>query len=131
MRTGQNKVNGQRKQVRVNLDRAIIVKLTNGTSIQARLVNLSMGGLAIRYPAAGELGAELGLIFQLPQENSLATISTKGIVRHCHVHHEDFITGVEFSALSEEDTQRIAKFLSTRLGNRQPSGLFVSHRHQG
>lgn len=124
-------MNGQRKQARINLDRAIIVKLTNGSSIQARLVNLSLGGLAIRYPAAGEPGAELGLIFQLPEENSLATISTKGVVRHYHVHHEDFITGIEFTALKEEDTQRIAKFLNTRLGNRQPNGLVVSHRHQG
>ena len=123
-------MNGQRKQLRVTLDRAIVVKLSNGESIQARLVNLSMGGLAIRYPAAGEIGAELGLIFQLPDEDALATISTRGIVRHCHVHHQDFITGIEFIQLAEADSRRIAKFISARLGSRQPNGFTVGHRHQ-
>ena len=123
-------MNGQRKQFRVNVDRAIVIKLSSGKTIQARLINLSTGGLAIRYPAAGEIGAELGLIFQLPEENSLATINTSGIVRHSHVYHEDFITGIEFTQLNEADTQRIAKFLNARLGSRQPSGFVVSHRHQ-
>ena len=123
-------MNGQRKQFRVNVDRAIVVKLSSGKSIQARLINLSTSGLAIRYPAAGELSAELGLIFQLPEDNTLATIITKGIVRHSHVHHEDFITGIEFTQLNENDTKRIANFLNARLGTRQHSGFVVSHRHQ-
>ena len=127
----RNKVNGQRNQFRANVDRAIVIKLSNGKSIQARLINLSTSGLAIRYPAAGEIGAELGLIFQLPEENNLVTICSKGIVRHSHVFHEDFITGIEFLNLNEADTQRIAKFLNARLGTKHPTGIVVSHRHRG
>ena len=124
-------MNGQRKLFRANVDRAIVVKLSSGKSIQARLINLSTGGLAIRYPAAGEIGAELGLIFQLPEENHLVTISIKGIVRHSHVYHEDFITGIEFMNLNEADTQHIAKFLNARLSSKKPTGFVVNHRHQG
>ena len=120
----------QRNQIRVNLDRAIVIKLSNGKSIRARLINLSMGGLAIRYPAAGEIGAELGLIFQIPEHEDTITIRTTGIVRHSHVHHEDFVTGIEFIQLSEEDTKHIANFIKTKLGSRQPSGFAVSHRHK-
>ena len=123
-------VNGQRKSVRVNVDRAIVIKLSSGSHIQARLINLSLGGLAIRYPAPGEIGAELGLLFQLPEEKSLATINTKGLVRHSHIYHEDFITGIEFVALSEEHATLIAKFLNARMSSRQPTGFVVSHRHQ-
>lgn len=120
----------QRKQARVNVDRPIVIKLSNGDSIKARMINLSIGGLAIRYPAAGETGAKLGLLFQITAQQETVTINTKGIVRHSHVHHEDFITGIEFIALSEEDAKHIANFINSKLGTRQPSGFVVSHRHQ-
>lgn len=120
----------QRKEVRVNTDRTITVTLSSGQRIHARLVNLSIGGLAIRYPAPGEIGAQLGLMFQLPGADDLTTITVQGIVRHSHVYHEDFITGVEFSGLAEESLNIISRFIETRRENKGGSGLRVSHRNR-
>lgn len=120
----------QRIQTRARLDRAIVIKLSSGETIHARMVNLSLSGLAICYPAPGEVGAELGLYFQLPDKDKPVTIHVKGIVRHSHIYHEDFITGIEFIQLKEEDSKHISNFLSTKASPKQPAGFVVHHRHR-
>lgn len=120
----------QRIQTRVKLDRDIVVKLSSGETIHARMINLSLNGLAICYPAPGEAGAELGLYFQLPDKDKSAIIHVKGIVRHSHIYHEDFITGIEFIQLKDEDSKIISNFLSSKAGSKQPSGFVIHHRHR-
>ena len=111
------------------MDRNIVVTLSSGRAIQARLVNLSTGGLALRYPAPGEIGAQLSLQFQLPSNEAPATLAVKGIVRHCHVHHEDFITGIQFVELDEQANTAINRFIESKKSTRT-SGILVSHRHR-
>lgn len=108
-------MSGQRSHDRVFLDRAIAVQLSSGKIIQARLVNLSAGGLGILYPAPAEPGSTLGLHFQLPDNNNeTVTIHCKGIVRHTHVHHEYFLSGFEFKDISEQDRAVIIQFMNRK-----------------
>lgn len=108
-------MSGQRDHDRVFLDRAIAVQLSSGKIIQARLVNLSAGGLGILYPAPAELGSTLGLHFVLPdKDNEPVTIHCTGIVRHTHVHHEFFLSGFEFSEISEQDRALINQFINRK-----------------
>ncbi len=111
------------------MDRSIAVKLSSGQTIQAQLVNLSTGGLALRYPAPGEIGAQLDLQFQLPGTDMPATLTVTGIVRHCHVYHEDFITGIQFVELDEQANTTITRFIESKKSSRA-SGILVSHRHR-
>lgn len=122
-------MNEQRREIRVNMERSIVVKLSSGQVIRARLVNLSTGGLALRYPAPAEIGAQLDLQFQLPGSETPATLSIKGIVRHCHVHREDFITGIQFVELDEEVKIIISRFIESKIST-HTNGVLVSHRHR-
>ena len=105
----------QRKHDRIFLDRAISIKLSNGQIAKARLVNLSTGGLGIVYPVPAEIGSTLGLHFQLPnKDNEPVTIHCKGIARHTHVHNNEYLSGFEFSQISEEDRNIISQFVQRK-----------------
>lgn len=104
-----------RSHDRVLLDRAIAVQLSDGKIIQARLFNLSAGGLRNLYPAPAESGATLGLHFQLPDNsNEPVTIHCKGTVRHTHVHLEFILSGFEFVEISEQDRAVIRQFINRK-----------------
>lgn len=97
---------------RINLDRAIAIRLSNGQIVRARLVSLSAGGLGVLYPAPGELGTTLGLHFQLSDKNNEpVTIHCEGIVRQTHMSQGEFITGLEFSRISDDDRSVIQQFI--------------------
>lgn len=109
-----------RRNDRVSLDRAIAIRLGNGQLVQARLVNLSSFGLAVFYPAPAEIGITLGLHFQLQDKaNQPVVIHCQGVVRHCFVHGQGYITGFEFSQIKDEDQTLIRQFIQRKRANNQ------------
>ncbi len=120
-----------RTNARVNLDRPLIIRLSSGESIKARLVNLSCGGLAFEYPAAAESGATFGLLFQLSTKTDTINIQAEGVARHSHVKSESFVTGIQFTKISEEHIDIIEDFVEYKLSTaEQLTGFAVSHRHR-
>ncbi len=128
----QESYEDQRAAARVNLERAILIRLSSGDTVKATLVNLSCGGIAIHYPAPAENGAKLGLVFQLPDDKGeLVTIQTEGIVRHTHIKGQMFVIGIEFFQLAEQSMDFIEQFVKRKLSNSANSGGYVvSHRHR-
>jgi len=120
-----------RSNARVNLDRPLIIRLSSGDTVKARLVNLSCGGLAFEYPAPAESGATLTVLFQLAGETDVINIQAEGIARHSHVKSESFVTGIQFTKISEEHVDIIEEFVEHKLSTAaQLTGFAVSHRHR-
>ena len=109
-----------RKHTRVNLDRAILIQLSNGDVVQARLADLSVGGLGVLYPAPAEVGSVLALHFQIPDDQDQpVTIRCQGIVRHVRVRGTNFISGFEFNQISDADRRVIALFINRKRATMQ------------
>ena len=105
----------QHRQDRVKVDRPILLKLSNGWVVKARICNLSPGGLALLYPAPAELGATLGLRFQLPdKQNDPVDIICHGIVRNCHIYQTQFVTGLEFKNIGEYEKDILFQFINQK-----------------
>jgi len=100
-------------QDRVLVDRPVLLKLSSGWIVKARIRNLSTTGLALQYPAPAELGAVLGLRFQLPDKFSdPIDIICEGIVRNCHIYNTEFVTGLEFRHIGEYEKDILRQFIS-------------------
>lgn len=106
----------RRAITRIDIDRPILLQLSNGMTVKARINNISPGGLAILHPAPGELNAVLGLYFQLPDKhNEPVTIQCKGIVRNSYISNSQYITGLEFRNISDYDMQIVENFVNMKM----------------
>jgi len=121
-----------RTTARVNLDRPMLIRLSSGDTVKARLVNLSCGGLAFEYPTTAERGITLTIMFQISSEAGPINIQAEGTVKHTHVKQESYVTGMQFTKISEEDVDVIEEFVEFKTSNAsQLTGFAVSHRHRG
>ena len=120
-----------RNNARVNLDRPIFIRLSCGETVKARLVNLSVGGLAFEYPAPAENGAALCVLFQLAKKAEVINIQAEGIAVHSHIKSESIVTGIQFTKISDEHASIIEDFVEYKLSNAtQITGIAVTHRHR-
>jgi len=121
-----------RAEVRVNLDRPMLLRLSSGETVKVRMINLSPGGLAFEYPAPAEPGATFSLLFQLLNGSEVINIQAEGIAEHSHVKSTSFVTGIQFTKISAEDVNIIEEFVEYKLSSTtQLTGFAVSHRHRG
>ncbi len=104
-----------RNNSRVNLNRPILIHLSNGETVKAHMINISSDGLAFEYPAPAEAGATFVLLFQLVGKDGIVNIQAEGIARHSHVRSESFVTDIEFTKIAEEHVETIEAFVEYRL----------------
>lgn len=108
-----------RQDGRIDTDRIIILRLSDGTNVQAQMINLSLQGAGICYPVSAEIGTQLTLVLPLTYGDEQYVVMTDGVIRHRHLRHNMFYFGVEFTALSNEHRIQILEFLKTKASTRQ------------
>jgi c-di-GMP-binding flagellar brake protein YcgR len=104
----------RRKSDRISVDRSVQIKLSDDKVVHARMINISEGGLAIRYGASAQVGAVLQLQFTIPADDIITDITTKAKVTHHHFTQYGYYIGMEFVELSEESSDAIRTFIRSK-----------------
>lgn len=121
----------QRRELRASTDRNILIKLSDGSQVQARMINLSGGGVGICYPAPADVGTRLNLILPLGYDKQQHLVAISGTVRHSHLRNGMYFIGIEFNELAEEQKLHLAKFLKHKETHRASQhGMVVSYRNK-
>jgi len=100
-----------RRHERVRVDRQVHVHSASGIEIEARMVDLSVGGAGLVYGAAAEVGTLLELSFSLAIRGELRPFSIKGVVRYSHLSTDGYRFGIQFLELTREDLQALLTFV--------------------
>lgn len=100
-----------RKHRRIAVDRLVRIRLGSGEELTARMINLSAGGLGIRYPEPARKGAVLTVCFRMNLNGFPDQFESRALVRHNHLTRDGYIVGAEFMDLSEEQSQAIRRFV--------------------
>ena len=104
----------KRKFVRVTTNRVVQVRLSNGRSVQARLVNISRNGLGFVYRVPAEVGAVFKLRFTLPVVGRIRQFAMQAHVVHTHITGDDYYTGMEILDASPEQLKLIDMFVNEK-----------------
>lgn len=103
-----------RKFPRVAITRPIRIKTSGGTVVQARMANISQGGVAITYEAPAEIGATLELLFGLPIRGRQVDFKIRAIARYNHLSSRGYIIGLEFVGLDSHESESIREFVAIK-----------------
>ena len=106
-----------RNHPRIQTDRPILITLSDGQHIQARLNTISCGGLGVLYSAPAEIKAKLLVEFKLIYRDKSVSIQEQTTVRFCHIKEDAFLSGLEFINLSKINTKIIQSFVEQRLAD--------------
>ncbi len=105
----------RRRHERVAADRPVTVRAPSGIRVKARLVDISLGGVAIRFEAPADPGTRLELRFLLPvARNRLKELEVRGVVRHRRVQRDGFVMGLEFEDADVTLQNTIRRYISFR-----------------
>lgn len=107
-----------RQEGRINTDRIIILQLSDGSSVQAQMVNLSIQGVGVCYPAEGDIGTHLTVVLPLSYGNEQQVVMVEGVIRHQHLRSNTYYFGIEFNELSNEQRIHILGFLKFKANTR-------------
>ncbi len=98
----------RRQYKRAAITRGVRIFLSDGSSVYAKIVNLSIAGVGIVYDMPAEHGAKLRLEFSLVGDNDvLDSISTQAVVRHTHLVNNRYYIGMQFVDMDEDTTEVI------------------------
>lgn len=101
-----------RRFPRVVINRPLRIKTSSGAVVQARMANISLGGVAVTFEAPAEIGATLELIFSLIVRGRQIDFQTKCIARYNHLSNRGYLIGFEFADLSPEERDGIKEFVA-------------------
>lgn len=96
---------------RVSTNLPITIQLSNGETVKAKLVNISISGLGISYKASADVGTVLGLRFTLPINTRPVEFNLQGTVIHTHLKDNHYYIGFEFMHLSHEVIEQLDTFI--------------------
>ncbi len=102
----------KRKEIRINIKRPIKITTCSGSSYKAKMINLSISGVAIEFDAPGDKGTKLKLEFKLPFGSTFEIINANGVIMHNHFRNNKYIIGVKFEEIEEELLSQIAKYIA-------------------
>lgn len=120
----------QRHQFRINTDRQILIELSDGSQVHARMINLSGGGVGIVYAETADIGARLQLVLPLSYNETHVDLKVTGVVRDVHLRQGRYFIGIEFCDLTEPQQQTLAKFIKFKETHRASSpGVMVNYRN--
>lgn len=100
---------------RISVDRMVNIKLSDGSNIKAKMINLSERGLAIIFGAAAQIGDVLSLEFSLSYQDINHDVSLKGIVRHSYFKGSNYCIGLEFQNSDDKTLKSIRSFIHYKL----------------
>lgn len=105
----------KRRDARIPMRSPITVYTSDGTSVRAEIIDLSLHGLAILYPAPANAGAVLKLEFRLLVEDHNHTFKLQGIVRYVHLVRNAYRIGLEFVDPTANQLEAIDRFVRARI----------------
>jgi hypothetical protein len=108
----------RRRAARVPVDIPVVVRVTQLGQLEARISDLSIGGLALQCVQPLQTDWEVSLLFPLPNLNSLIRVSGK-IVNG----NETGRAGVRFSFIPEEEVGILADWLAGELAKLESAEL--------
>ena len=95
--------------------RPVTVYTHDGTSVRAEMVDLSLHGLAILYPAPASPGTLLTLEFRLTVKEQDYTFKLRGAVRYVHLVRNTYRIGLEFVEPPVDQLDTIDEFIHDRI----------------
>lgn len=103
-----------RSYPRVRINRPVQVRLSSGSRVQARMVNICQGGMAILYEAPAEIGATLRLSFSLPIRGRAIDFNVESVARYNYLSSQGYIIGFEFKDLDAGQGEHIREFVAIK-----------------
>jgi CheY-like chemotaxis protein len=100
----------RRRAARVSVDIPVIARVSDLGILEARVGDLSVGGLALQCGQPLQIGHEVSLVFSLPGTNDLLRVTGKIVNSNA-----TGLAGVRFSFVPEEDLSLLEGWLATEL----------------
>lgn len=101
-----------RNYPRVVINRPIRIKTSSGAVVQARMANISQGGIAVFYEAPAEIGATLELSFSLMVRGRQIDFKLKAIARYNYLSGNGYVIGFEFTDMDTESRNQVKEFVA-------------------
>jgi hypothetical protein len=100
---------------RISVDHIVNIKLSDGSNVKAKIINLSERGLAIIYGASAQIGDVLALTFSLSYQDITHDVIINGIVRHSYFKGSNYRIGLEFQDFDDKTLKSIRSFIHYKL----------------
>lgn len=100
-----------RKHKRLNVDLPVKILLSEGDVVKAHLANLSVSGAGISYPVAADKGVVLELQFDVTTRKGRQSIQVKSQVVHNFLFKNQYIIGVSFLNISDQQARILGEYL--------------------
>jgi c-di-GMP-binding flagellar brake protein YcgR len=108
-------VREKRQDVRIPMCRPVTVYTSHGTSMRAEIVDLSLHGIAIMYPAPTRQGRLFTLEFRLTVKEQDYILKLQGEVRYVHLVQNTYRIGLEFVEPPADELKTIDEFIHDRI----------------
>ena len=103
-----------RRYPRVPVVRPVRIRTSSGVVVQARMVNISQGGVAVLYEAPAEIGANLELSFNLVVRGREIEFHERCVACYNYLSSSGYIIGFQFAALDTEVRENLREFVATK-----------------
>ena len=100
----------RRRTARVSVDIPVIARVSEAGTIEARISDLSVGGLALQCGRQLEIDREISLMFSLPGTNGVVRITGKIVNGNATGR-----AGVRFSSVPDDELDLLENWLATEL----------------
>lgn len=101
-----------RRYPRVPVTRPVRIRTSGGAVVQARLVNISEGGVGVLYASPAELGAVLELSFSLVVRGREVGFRERCVARYNYLSGDGYIIGFQFAGLGTKAAESIREFVA-------------------
>jgi CheY-like chemotaxis protein len=100
----------RRRSARVSVDIPVFARVSHLGTLEARISDLSVGGLALQFKQPMEVDREVSVLVRLPGIDSLIRVAGKIVNANAAGR-----AGIRFSSIPEEDLNLLERWLATEL----------------
>lgn len=101
-----------RRYPRVPVTRPVRIRTSGGTVVQARMVNVSEGGVGVLYESPAEIGAVLELSFSLVVRGREVEFRERCAACYNYLSGNGYIIGFQFVALAGDAQENLREFIA-------------------
>jgi len=113
----------RRRAARVSVDIPVVARVSELGTVEARVSDLSVGGLALQCDRPLEVDREVALLFPLPGTNSVVRITGKVVNGNMTGR-----AGIRFSFVPEQDQSVLESWLATELAKLESAEMPLGER---
>lgn len=116
----------RRRAARISVDIPVIVRVSEVGTLEARISDVSVGGLALQCGQALPINRYVSLMFSLPGTNGLVRVTGKIVNGNATGR-----AGVRFSFIPDEDLSLLENWLATELAKLENAEMPVGEAEPG